>query len=67
VIAEWLLKYSVKEPSYGNLSRNVPVSLRGVSVARSRNGKITEWSDYYDGLTSRRTALASHFTDWAGL
>src|SRR5262249_33013601 len=28
VIAEWLLKYSVKEPFYGNLSRNVPVSLR---------------------------------------
>ena len=63
-IAEWLLKYAVKEPFYGNLSRNVPVSLPGVSVARIKNGKITEWSDYYDGLTSRRTALGAHFTDW---
>jgi hypothetical protein len=67
VIAEWLLKYSVKEPFYGNLSRNVPVSLRGVSVARTSNGKITEWSDYYDGLTSRRTALGAHFTEWIEL
>ena len=67
MIAEWLLKYSVKEPFYGNLSRNVPVSLRGVSVARVTNGKITEWSDYYDGLTSRRTALGAHFTEWIEL
>ena len=67
VIAEWVLKYSVKEPFYGNLSRNVPVSLRGVSVARTSNGKITEWSDYYDGLSSRRTALGAHFTEWIEL
>jgi hypothetical protein len=67
VIAEWLLKYSVKEPFYGNLARNVPVALRGVSVARTSNGKITEWSDYYDGLTSRRTALGAHFTEWVEL
>lgn len=64
VIAEWLLNYSIKEPFYGNTLRDVPVSLRGVSVVRTRHGKITEWSDYYDGLISRRTALASHFTDW---
>jgi hypothetical protein len=64
VVAEWLLKYSIKEPFYGNSFRNVPVSLRGVSVVRTKRGKITEWSDYYDGLISRRTALASHFTEW---
>ena len=64
VTAEWLLEYSIKEPFYGNLLRDVPISLRGVSVVRTRRGKITEWSDYYDGLTSRRTALASYFTDW---
>jgi ketosteroid isomerase-like protein len=33
-------------------------------VVRMRDGKVTEWSDYYDGLASRRTALASYFTDW---
>jgi len=64
VVAEWLLKYSVKEPFYGNTVRNVPVSLPGVSLVRTRHGKITEWSDYYDGLISRRIALASYFTDW---
>jgi hypothetical protein len=64
VIGEWVLKYSIKEPFYGKTVRDVPVSLRGVSVVRTKRGKITEWSDYYDGLISRRTALASHFTDW---
>jgi hypothetical protein len=64
VIAEWLLEYTVKEPFYGDVLRDVAVSLQGVSVIRSRMGKIIEWSDYYDGLSSRRTALTSYFTDW---
>jgi hypothetical protein len=64
VIAEWLLQYTVKEQFYGNFSRDVPVSVQGVSVVRIRKGSITEWSDYYDGLTSRRTALTSYFTEW---
>jgi ketosteroid isomerase-like protein len=64
VIAEWLLEYTIKGPFYGNTLRDVPVSLHGVSVIRTSKGKITEWSDYYDGLTSRRTALTSCFTDW---
>lgn len=64
VIAEWLLEYTVKEPFYGNALRNVLVSQHGASVIRTSNGKIIEWSDYYDGLTSRRAALTSYFTDW---
>lgn len=64
VIAEWLLEYTIKEPFYGSTLRDAPVSLHGVSVIRTRNGKITEWSDYYDGLASRRAALKSYFTDW---
>ena len=67
VIAEWLLKYSIHEPFYGSMVRNVPVSLQGVSVVQTRKGKIVEWSDYYDGLTSRRIALASYFTEWIEL
>jgi ketosteroid isomerase-like protein len=50
VIAEWLLQYTVKEPFDGNFSREVPVSVEGVSVVRTREGKVVEWSDYYDGL-----------------
>jgi hypothetical protein len=30
------------------------------SIVRIENGKITDWADYDDGLTSRRTALAAH-------
>ena len=64
VVSEWTLHTSVTEPFYGALSRKVQILLHGVSVVRTKNGEITEWSDYYDGLTSRRTALAAHFTDW---
>ena len=67
VVGEWTLHTSVTEPFYGAFSRKVQISLHGVSVVRTRNGEITEWSDYYDGLTSRRTALAAHFTDWGEL
>ena len=63
VVSEWTLHTSMTEPFYGALSRKVRISLHGVSVVRTKNGEITEWSDYYDGLTSRRTALAAHFTD----
>lgn len=64
VIAEWLLKYTIKEPFWGNSIRDVPVCLQGVSVVRKTNGRITEWSDYYDGLTSRRNTPKAHFTAW---
>jgi hypothetical protein len=67
VITEWILKTAITEPFYGGLSRKVPVSLHGASIVRIDNGKITGWSDYYDGLTSRRTALASYFTEWVEL
>jgi steroid delta-isomerase-like uncharacterized protein len=67
VITEWTLETTLMEPFYGGLSRKVPVSLRGASIVRVHDGKITDWSDYYDGLTSRRTALASYFTEWIEL
>jgi hypothetical protein len=67
VVSEWTLHTSVSAPFYGALSRKVQILLHGVSVVRTKNGEITEWSDYYDGLTSRRTALAAHFTDWVEL
>jgi steroid delta-isomerase-like uncharacterized protein len=67
VVSEWTLHTTVTEPFYGGASRKVQVLLYGVSVVRTKNGKITEWSDYYDGLTSRRTALAAHFVEWVEL
>ena len=61
VAGEWTLHTTVTEPFYGGLSRKVEVSLPGVSVVKTKNGLITDWSDYYDGLKSRRTSLASYF------
>ena len=67
VAVEWTVRATLIEPSFGGLSRTVPISLQGVSMVRTDNGKITEWADYYDGLTSRRTRLAAYFTEWIEL
>ena len=67
VVIEWILRATSTEPFYGGLSRKVPISLHGASIVRIENGKITDWADYYDGLTARRTALAAHFTEWVEL
>ena len=64
VLTEWTLQATLIEPAFGNCRRKIPLSLRGASVLRIENGRITSWSDYYDGLISRRTALASYFTEW---
>jgi steroid delta-isomerase-like uncharacterized protein len=61
VITQWTLQVTIKEPFYGEYSWKLPLSLPGVSVVRVENDKIADWADYYDGLTSRRTALAAHF------
>ena len=67
VITEWTLQATLTEPFFGGLSRKVLVTVHGASIVRTDNGKIADWADYYDGLVSRRTALASHFTDWVEL
>ena len=67
VAVEWTVRATLIELSFGGLSRTVPISLQGVSMVRTDNGKITEWADYYDGLTSRRTRLAAYFTEWIEL
>ena len=63
VISEWVLQYTIMEPFYAGLTRKLPISLTGASIARIEEGKIATWADYYDGLTSRRAALASYFTE----
>jgi len=66
VITEWTLQATLTEPFHGLLLK-VPVSVHGTSIVRTHNRKITDWADYYDGLTSRRTALGAHFTEWVEL
>jgi limonene-1,2-epoxide hydrolase len=67
VVTEWTLKTTLTEPFYGGLSRKLTIALPGVSIARIENRKITDWADYYDGLTARRTALTAHFVKWVEL
>ena len=38
--------------------------MRGISVVQIENGKISQWSDYYDQLKSRRYGVANWFTEW---
>ena len=64
VLTEWILQATSIEPAFGNRRRKVPISLHRASAVHTENGRITSWSDYYDGLISRRTALASYFTEW---
>jgi steroid delta-isomerase-like uncharacterized protein len=64
VLTEWTLQATLIEPAFGNCRWKIPLSLHGASVVRIENGRIMNWSDYYDGLISRRTALASYFTEW---
>jgi hypothetical protein len=63
VVIEWTLRATLTEPFYGGRSRKVPISQHGASIVRIENEKITDWTDYYDGLASRRTALAAHFEE----
>jgi predicted SnoaL-like aldol condensation-catalyzing enzyme len=64
VSIQWMRHTVLTEPFFGGLTRKVPIALHGVSIVRVEDGKIKEWSDYYDGLKSRRTALADYFTEW---
>jgi hypothetical protein len=67
VTIEWTLKTTVTETFYAGLALRAPVALRGASIVQTEGGMITQWSDYYDGPTSRRSALASYFTEWIEL
>ena len=67
MITEWTLQFTLIEPFFGAPKRTVKVSVQGVSIVRIEQGKIADWADFYDGLTSRRTALGAHFEEWVEL
>jgi hypothetical protein len=67
VITQWILHTVLTAPFYGSFRRKLPITLHGASIVRIENGKVREWSDYYDGRKSRRTALAAHFEEWVEL
>ena len=67
VIMEWTRQTTVTEPFYGGLSQKIKVTVHGASIVKTEDGKVTDWVDYYDGLTSRSTALAANFKEWVEL
>jgi steroid delta-isomerase-like uncharacterized protein len=67
VITEWTLTATQTESFMGGRLRKVPISVQGISVVQIENGKISQWSDYYDQLKSRRYGVAALFTDWIEL
>jgi predicted SnoaL-like aldol condensation-catalyzing enzyme len=64
VTIQWMRHTVITEPFFGGHSRKIPISLHGASIVRIEDDRIKEWSDYYDGLKSRRTALSDYFTEW---
>ncbi len=67
VISEWTLTASQTEPFHGGRERKVPIRVQGISVMQVKNGKISQWSEYYDQLKSRRYGVATWITDWIEL
>jgi steroid delta-isomerase-like uncharacterized protein len=67
VVSEWTITATKAEPFLDGRPRKVPINLPGVSVVQIKNGKISQWSDYYDQLQSRRQGVAALFTEWIEL
>ena len=67
VITEWTLTATKTEPFLDGRLRKVPISARGISVVQIQNGKISQWSDYYDQMRSRRYDVAAWFSEWVEL
>jgi steroid delta-isomerase-like uncharacterized protein len=63
VISEWTLTATHAEPFWNGRLRKEPICVQGISVVQVKNGKISQWSDYYDQLKSRRNGLVACFTE----
>jgi steroid delta-isomerase-like uncharacterized protein len=64
VMAEWGLTATETASFFGSTKLRLPISFSGVTIVQFRKNKISQWSDYYDQLNSRRTALAAAFANW---
>jgi ketosteroid isomerase-like protein len=61
-IAEW--RFSTTESvKLGPISHRVPISLQGSTTIHVENGKIVQWSEYYD-QSNLPIRLAAFFTEW---
>src|SRR5215469_14749545 len=64
---QWTLRTTIIEPFFGGLSRKIPITIHGASIVQTEDGRITDWTDYYDGPSARRTALGAYFEEWVEL
>ena len=62
-VAEWKLA-ATQTVFVWNQNFRSPIAVRGSTIVRVDNGRVTRWSEYYDGLTSRRYGLAGMFKGW---
>jgi hypothetical protein len=67
VISEWTLTATKTEPFLDGRLRKVQICERGISIVQIKNGKISQWSDYYDRLKARRYTIVGSFTKWIEL
>jgi hypothetical protein len=58
IVSEWFLT-AAKYGSLPDSRMTVPICVRGASIVRIENSKITQWSDYYDQLQSGEHGLAT--------
>jgi ketosteroid isomerase-like protein len=59
IVSEWFLT-ATKPESW----KRVPICVRGASIVQIENGRITQWSDYYDQLQSGGYSLGTWLTTW---
>jgi steroid delta-isomerase-like uncharacterized protein len=61
-VAEWRLSTTESVP-LGSISHRVPVSFEGSTIIGVENGKIVQWSEYYD-QRNLPIRLAAFFSEW---
>lgn len=64
VVAEWTFTATHVEFLWPGRETRVSKSLPGISIVTITNGRISQWSDYYDKITARRSRIAEFFTEW---
>lgn len=67
VVAEWTFTATHVELVWPGSQAKVPRALPGVSIVTLTDGRVSEWSDYYDKITARRSRLVDFFTEWTEL
>ena len=63
VASEWFLT-ATRRDAFLESSIKVPICVRGATIVQIENGKITEWSDYYDQLQSGDYGQLAWLSEW---